>query len=111
MLEIKTIIEPAFASEAFDTKVNLDIANGWELVRRDVLVPGDRDRGPILYAELEREVEPEEEEEPEDDGTAEWDLVRDPASPLRCSACGFKTDMPLRVCPCCKKVMTNGGAR
>lgn len=106
MLEIKTIIEPAFASEAFDTKVNIDIANGWELVRRDVLVPGDRDRGPILYAELERETEPEEEEEPEDDGTAEWELVRDPVKPFRCSKCSCKSDEAVKTCPTCGRRMT-----
>lgn len=108
MLEIKTIIEPAFASEAFDTKVNLDIANGWELVRRDVLVPGDRDRGPILYAELEREVEPEEDEEPEDDGTAEWKLSRTPALPFKCTACGHHSEDAPKTCPNCGRVMTGG---
>lgn len=105
MLEIKTIIEPAFASEAFDTKVNLDIANGWELVRRDVLVPGDRDRGPILYAELERETEPEEEEDPEDDSTADWMLVRNPVTPFRCSKCGYKSEDAPKTCPSCNRVM------
>lgn len=105
MLEIKTIIYAAFELVVFDTAVNDHLAAGWELVRRDVLVPGDRDRGPILYAELEREIEPEEEEEPEDDSTAEWALIRNPVTPFKCSKCGYKNDEETKTCPGCGRVM------
>jgi hypothetical protein len=107
MLEIKTIIEPAFEQEMFDEKVNVTIAEGWDLIRRDILVSRG-DQGPLLYAELERDVEPEEAEDtPEDDGTAEWKLSRDPAYPYKCSACGCKNPEPAKLCLNCKRKMRN----
>ena len=108
MLEIKTIWSELVKSQLFDVSVNAAIADGWELVRREVL-PRRTDWGEtLLYAELERITEAEEEEEEEleeDDGTAEWKLSRDPLYPFRCTACGCKSQDALRNCPHCKRVM------
>lgn len=106
MLEIKTIMHSVTYLTKFDEDVNQALADGWELVRRDILPAGE---GPsrywerTLYAELEREVEPE--EEPEDDSTAEWELVRDPAYPFRCSKCSCKSDENVKTCPGCGRRM------
>lgn len=102
MLEIKTIVNSAFELELFDMAVNEAITDGWELVRRDVLISGG-DRGPLLYAELERQTEPE--EEPEDDLTAEWELVRNPVTPFRCSKCGHSSEDAPKTCPGCGRRM------
>ena len=96
MLEIKTIMEELHNPDEFDRRVNDALAEGWELVRRDIL-PN------MLYAELERETEPE--EELEDDSTAEWRLSRSPALPYVCTACGFHSEDALRTCPNCKRAM------
>lgn len=59
MKQIKTIARNANAAEEFDAEVNKAIAEGWALVKRDVLRPYE---GPtclffrMLYAELEREI-------------------------------------------------------
>ena len=94
MLEIKTIAHPTAEREEFDAEVNKALAEGWELVRRDIIPPYEGSTyvwERILYAELEREVETEEEDEDEtDDGSAKWVLSRNPAKPCRCSACGFE---------------------
>ena len=108
MIEIKTIFRKIDESEIFDDRVNEALADGWELVRRDVLVPHVSDRFTLLYAELERVIETEEEEEePEDDGTAEWVVSRDPAHPYRCNKCQASTSTPTPVCPECKRVMVS----
>lgn len=121
MLKIKTILIPTKYASQFDEEVNNFLADGWELVRRDVLPPYvcSQDNRvdmwqQMLYAELEREVEPEEEEEPEDedDGTAFWVFSRrDPIYPYKCSACGCTPDpdktLPDR-CPACHREMKKG---
>ena len=108
MVEIKTIFIKIDDCEKFDERVNEALAEGWELVRRDVLVPHISDRYTLLYAELERVIETEEEdEEPEDDGTAEWVVSRDPAHPYRCNKCQASTSTPAPVCPECKRVMVS----
>jgi rubrerythrin len=98
MLEIKTITEERYNPNEFDRRVNEALKEGWELVRRDILPD-------MFYAELEREIEPEEEEEPVDDSTADWVLVRNPATPFKCSKCGHLSDAAPRTCPNCKRVM------
>lgn len=108
MLEIKTIMHNVVYMNKFDEEVNQALAEGWELVRRDILPAGE---GPsrywerTLYAELEREAEPEEEEEPEDDSTAEWALIRNPVTPFKCSKCGHKNEDAPKTCPNCKRRM------
>lgn len=108
MPEIKTIFTKIDDCGKFDERVNEALAEGWELVKRDVLVPPVPDRYTLLYAELERVIETEEEdEEPEDDGTAEWVVSRDPAHPYRCNKCQASTSTPTPVCPECKRVMVS----
>lgn len=108
MPEIKTIFTKIDDCEKFDKRVNEALAEGWELVRRDVLVPHVSDRFTLLYAELERVMETEgEDEEPEDDGTAEWVVTRDPAHPYRCNKCQASTATPTPVCLECKRVMVS----
>ena len=98
MLEIKTIMRTHDDPAGFDEVVNAALRDGWELVRRDLLITPN-----VLYAELERETEPEEEEL--DDGTAGWRLSRTPALPFACTACGYhSTDAP-RTCPNCNRLM------
>jgi len=105
MLQIKTISNSQKVE--FDEAVNAAIAEGWELVKRELVICG-RENTPILYAELERDVErAEPDDEPEDDGTAEWDVVRDPAHPWRCSACGYRSEKAYALCPSCARHMTN----
>lgn len=113
MLEIKTITHTE--AETFDTEVNKALAEGWELVRRDVLPPyegatGIRSR--CLYAELERYTDEPEEEEPEEDGTAHWEFSRrNILHPYKCSSCGWElgADQPISArCPNCKKRMVEG---
>ena len=99
MLEIKTILEKN--SEIFDGEVNAALAEGWELVRREIF-PGH-----YLYAELERITEAEEEEEPEDDGLAEWVVSRNPSAPYRCNKCGHSTATPASRCPGCERTMVS----
>ena len=118
MLQIKTITDRLDFSNRFDTEVNDALADGWELVRRDVLPPmamrnGDQTYS-VLYAELEREVEQEApEEEPENENTAEWVFSRrNPLMPYHCSACGFSADPSKTipdVCPNCQKIMRRAG--
>ena len=109
MLEIKTIAERVENLEDFDKQVNEALAEGWELVRREVLPPYE---GAIhwwpraLYAELERIVEePEEEEDSTADTVAVWLLSRDPHYPYKCSACGCKIQDPIVNCPHCHRLM------
>lgn len=109
MLEIKTILTSSNEHEEFDEKVNDALRNGWELVRRDVLPPFEGDTRfwcRLLYAELEREVEPKEPEETEDDSVAEWRITRNPILPYKCTACGAAYEKPSETCPSCKRVMT-----
>lgn len=61
MKQIKTIMKQAENWEQFDTEVNKAIAEGWTLVKRDVLRPYEGDTCAyyrMLYAELEREEAP-----------------------------------------------------
>lgn len=107
MLEIKTIWGELVNSDLFDDRVNAAIAEGWELVRREVL-PRRTERGEtLLYAELERMTEAEEEEEPEDDGLAEWVVSRNPSAPYRCNKCGHSTATPAPRCPGCERTMVS----
>lgn len=112
MLKIKTITtaEPA----EFDELVNAAIADGWDLVKRDVLPPFEGDAWfykRTFYAELEREEEEPEEEEVQDDFFAEWVLTRDPVKPFKCSFCGHRPtpgNLP-KSCPQCGKVIFDRG--
>ena len=107
MLEIKTIWGELVSSSLFDANVNEALAEGWELVRREVL-PRRVERGDtLLYAELERITEAEEEEEPEDDGLAEWVVSRNPSAPYRCNKCGHSTATPAPRCPGCERTMVS----
>ena len=114
MLEIKTIARSLRNRDVFDEEVNKAIAEGWELVRRDIIPAGyqcqweKNNPDPILYAELEREVVTEEEEVPEPIYRAMWRESRDPAFPLRCTSCGYKSNKAETICPNCHKVMENG---
>lgn len=103
MVEIKTIFIKIDDCEKFDERVNEALAEGWELVRRDVLVPHISDRYTLLYAELERVIETE----GEDDGTAEWVVTRDPAHPYRCNKCGHSTSAPSGFCIGCGRAMVS----
>ena len=103
MLEIKTIIGFIDKTEEFDEKVNTALADGWDLVKRDMPVAGV-DHIPFYYAELERIVE-EPEEDDDYDMPAHWITTRNPSKPLRCSNCGYEETTPKPVCPNCIKVM------
>lgn len=111
MLQIKTIIHAD--TDGFDAEVNLAIAEGWELVKRDVLPPYESHGTAYLrtyYAELEREVE-EDEEEIEVDGVAQWRISRNPRTPYKCSACGAECEDPLKFCPRCGRGMVEREAQ
>lgn len=106
MLQIKTIVQKASEPEDFDREVNAALAEGWGLVRRDVL-PETLNGHRCFYAELERDFE-EAEEEPEAVATAEWRLSRTPALPFKCTACGYHSADAPKTCPNCGSVMTGG---
>lgn len=61
MKQIKTIVYRLDNSGNFDIAVNLAISDGWELKKREVLIPkaqhNDQYTYIMLYAELERETE------------------------------------------------------
>lgn len=59
-MEIKTIILNADYAEKFDNKVNTALADGWELVRREVIIAQTEKQCTGLYAELAKLPEPEE---------------------------------------------------
>ena len=109
MLEIRTIIVNANLPGKFDTEVNIHLKEGWELVRREVLPPyeGDVTTCPQrLYAELERVVDDAEaDNEEEESETADWEIVRDPSKPYRCSKCGYRAAIQWPKCPSCDKPM------
>lgn len=109
MIKIKTIATTLENYNTFDEQVNEALAEGWELVRREVLPPRQVATAPtLLYAELERVIETEgEDEEPEDDGTAEWVVTRDPAHPYRCNKCGHSTSAPSGFCIGCGRAMVS----
>lgn len=107
MLEIKTILMSTNYTSQFDEEVNEFLADGWELVRRDVITQSSNNFEPKLYAELERMTEEEEEEEPEDDGIAEWVVSRNPSAPYRCNKCGHSTAAPAPRCPGCGRTMVS----
>ena len=54
MIYVKTIIKPTCDVDDFDNEVNKALADGWELVRRDIITPPDESSK--LYAELERYI-------------------------------------------------------
>ena len=54
MKQIKTIFYKIDFYEKFDREVNEALADGWELKRREVIVPHVADRYTLLYAELEK---------------------------------------------------------
>lgn len=59
MKQIKTIMKRADDWMQFDAEVNRAVAEGWTLVKRDVLRPYERPTRifhRMLYAELERET-------------------------------------------------------
>lgn len=105
MLEIKTIRINIGYPDDFDQEVNAAIADGWELVRREVIPAHSADQVTYLYAELERDVEEPEEEDEDDDDTARWLITRNPAAPYRCSSCGHRSTTVMNNCPQCRKVM------
>lgn len=107
MLEIRTIWSGIDDSKQFDAKVNEALAEGWELVKREVLPKSTDYSQTILYAELEKMTEAEEEEEPEDDGLAEWVVSRNPSAPYRCNKCGHSTATPATRCPGCERTMVS----
>lgn len=100
MLEIKTVT--AHNIPTFDKDVNMLLAEGWELVKRECFITGS-DRATTFYAELERIVDDLEEDD--FDLPAVWVTTRDPKHPLRCSNCGYVETSPKPVCPKCMKVM------
>lgn len=106
MLEIKTILMSTNYTSQFDEEVNEFLADGWELVRRDVITQSSNNFEPKLYAELERMTEEEEGEEPEDD-VAEWVVSRNPSAPYRCNKCGHSTATPAPRCPGCGRTMVS----
>lgn len=104
MLEIKTIFTKVDDCAKFDKQVNEALADGWELVRRDIIPPRIPDRYTLLYAELERMIEAE---EPEDVRPAEWVVTRNPSAPYRCNVCGHSTATPAPQCPECRSIMAS----
>lgn len=113
MLEIKTIWGEMINSNIFDDDVNKALAEGWELVRRDVLPRRVEAGNTLLYAELERYIEEPQEEEPGDDGFARWVFSRrNPLEPYHCSSCGYPADpskaLP-SLCPNCQRKMETRG--
>lgn len=104
MLEIKTIFTKVDDCKKFDKQVNAALAEGWELVRRDIIPPRVPDRYTLLYAELDRIIE-EPEEEPVIDNVGVWLISRDPHFPYKCSGCGCKIQDPLVNCPHCHRLM------
>lgn len=109
MLKIKTIMTET--PDKFDKYVNAAIAEGWELVKRDVLPPFEgqtRLWTRAFYAELEMEVE-EEEEETVNESVAHWRISRNPRTPYKCSACGAECEDALKFCPRCKRGMVERG--
>lgn len=105
MLEIKTIWKELVNSNLFDDAVNEAIAEGWELVRREVLPRRTEFGETLLYAEFERIIEEQEEEYAPVD-FAKWEITRDPHHPYRCSNCGFKAINNIAVCPSCSASMS-----
>lgn len=109
MLEIKTIWGAMKDSNIFDNDVNEALAEGWELVRREILPRQIATGDTLLYAELERYTDEPEEEEPGDDDTAHWEFYRrNILHPYKCSSCGWEldADQPISArCPNCKKRM------
>lgn len=63
MKQIKTIKNRLDNAESFDKEVNAALAEGWQLTKREVLQPKAQSESmqtyTMLYAELEREKEPE----------------------------------------------------
>ncbi len=57
MKQIKTISGSLSECDRFDKAVNAALEEGWELKRRDVIVPHGSDRVSSLYAELEKLAE------------------------------------------------------
>lgn len=109
MLEIKTVKNWLDSSDDFDKEVNAALAEGWELTRRDIIIPQTANKYTMLYAELERYTAESEEEEPEDDGLARWVFSRrNPLEPYHCSFCGHPADpskaLP-SLCPNCQRRM------
>jgi len=102
MLQIKTIAKDFQKDKEFDEQVNAAIAEGWELVKRE-LVDSPKYGDLILYAELEKYEEPEQEPAP----IAYWGTTRDPHHPFRCSICGHLTHDPALTCPKCGAVMSD----
>ena len=109
MLQIKTITENT--PDAFDERVNAAIAEGWELVKRDVLPPYESHgmaHARTYYAELEREVDEPEEEAEGEELFAHWVTTRDPLHPFACSCCGYRPTIENSlpgICDRCKKMM------
>lgn len=113
MLEIKTIKNRLDNAESFDKEVNAALAEGWELIRRDIIIPQTTDKYTMLYAELERYIGELQEEEPGDDGLARWVFSRrNPLEPYHCSFCGYAADpskaLP-SLCPNCQRRMEARG--
>lgn len=109
MLQIKTITSAE--QDKFDELVNAAIAEGWELVKRDVLPPFEGDAWfykRTFYAELEREVDEPEEEDEGEELFAHWVTTRNPLKPFACSCCGYRptieNSLP-SICDRCKKTM------
>lgn len=116
MLEIRTIIIEASRPARFDNEVNNHLKEGWELVRRDILPAFEGETvvtRQMLYAELERDVEETEDEgetdKDEPQGWADWNIVRDPTKPYKCSNCGYKSTIKWPTCPGCDKQMRSVG--
>lgn len=109
MLQIKTIT--ASNPDAFDELVNNAIAEGWEIVKRDVLPPYESQGQAYrrtFYAELEREVDELKEEEEGEELFAHWVTTRDPIKPFACSCCGYRPSIQNElpgICDRCKKMM------
>ena len=51
-MQIKTIHKSLYKAEDFDICVNAAIAEGWTLMRREVIVPPTGDKQVTLYVEL-----------------------------------------------------------
>lgn len=90
MLQIKTIIGTTECYDEFDKQVNAALADGWYLIKRDVLAPyisEGIEYARCLIAELEREIITDEEKCCENCAYRDCAENQDP-----CRSCGEDAD-------------------
>lgn len=91
MKQIKTIKNRLDNEKQFDAEVNAALADGWQLTKREVLMPTSQDRVHYTYIMLYAELEREEITEAERccDNCAHWNKAPDQPP---CSECSDQAD-------------------